>query len=83
VLYVTEYFSLEKSRESRSLRYSRDAVDEARTNFWNTEKWERPPLEAFNRGLVKTVTEGTSVRMCMYLCVCKIVVCKMQSRIVP
>jgi hypothetical protein len=29
-------------------------VTEARGQFENPEKWERPPLEAVTRGLVKT-----------------------------
>jgi hypothetical protein len=35
----------------------------------NPEKEERPLLEAVTRVLVKTVTESTSVRMCVCVCV--------------
>jgi hypothetical protein len=38
---------------------------EARWQFRNPEEGKRLPLEAITRGLVKTMTEGTSVCVCV------------------
>jgi hypothetical protein len=45
-------------------------VAKAQGQFRNQKEDERPPLEAVNRILEKTVIEGRSVCVCVCVCVC-------------